>query len=205
MSEHGQVKTGKGEGVMARAYTQKNKRKYTAAQFLAAIDGSGGIISAIAQRVGCSWTTAKKYIRTDPIIAEAYESERQKPLDLAESILLTNMKMQADRQKGGAADGELADTSDAKWVLKTMGASRLDPADIDGEQSGASVQINQVIFESQFGLLPPSAKQSFLTALMAAERAMNSIPATTGGGDDDSKEGEWEDGWHDAAIPEDEH
>lgn len=38
------------------------KNLYTAAQFIEAIPGTGGIISAIAKRVGCDWITAKKYI-----------------------------------------------------------------------------------------------------------------------------------------------
>ena len=35
---------------------------YTAAQFIAAIPGTGGIITKIAEKVGCAWHTAKKYI-----------------------------------------------------------------------------------------------------------------------------------------------
>ena len=35
---------------------------YKTQQFLDAIPGTGGIITAIAKRLGCSWHTAKKRI-----------------------------------------------------------------------------------------------------------------------------------------------
>ncbi len=37
------------------------EQRYTAAQFIAAIKGSGGVISAIADAVGCDWHTARKF------------------------------------------------------------------------------------------------------------------------------------------------
>jgi hypothetical protein len=36
----------------------KGKNKYTAEQFIKAIPGTGGIISAIARKVDCEWNTA---------------------------------------------------------------------------------------------------------------------------------------------------
>ena len=49
------------------------KLKYTVGQFSKAIKGSGGVITMIAQRVGCSWHTAKKYIEKFPTLRDAYE------------------------------------------------------------------------------------------------------------------------------------
>jgi hypothetical protein len=57
--------------------------KYTVAQFVKAIPGSGGIITAIADRVGCSWHTVKKYIDRHPTIRTAWENERHKITDKA--------------------------------------------------------------------------------------------------------------------------
>jgi hypothetical protein len=79
------------------------KDLYTAKQFIEAIKGSGGIISAIAARVGCEWSTAKKYIENYPTVAAAYADECEAINDLAESTLIRSIKA--------------GDTADAKWWL----------------------------------------------------------------------------------------
>jgi len=76
---------------------------YTAAQFIEAIKGSGGIVSTIAKRIGCTWHTAKKYIDTYSTIEVAYNAECERVDDLAESILITSIKE--------------GNTQDAKWWL----------------------------------------------------------------------------------------
>ena len=80
-----------------------NKDQYTARTFIQAIPGSGGIISTIAKRVGCDWSTAKKYLTEYPTVARAYEDECEAVADLAESVLITSIR-----------DGN---TQDAKWYL----------------------------------------------------------------------------------------
>ena len=84
--------------------------RYTAAQFIEAIPGSGGIISTIAARVGCAWHTAKKYITTYPTIQRAYDDECEKITDLAESTLIKSIR-----------DGDVAS---AKWWLTRKGKER---------------------------------------------------------------------------------
>jgi len=49
---------------------------YTAQQFIDAMPGTGGIISALAERVGCAWHTAKKYIEEYVTVKQAWENER---------------------------------------------------------------------------------------------------------------------------------
>ena len=61
---------------------------YKAQDFIDAIPGTGGIISAIAKKVGCAWHTVRKYIDTYPTINRAYQDECEKILDLAESKLI---------------------------------------------------------------------------------------------------------------------
>jgi len=56
--------------------------------FLDAIPGTGGIITAIARRVGCSWHTADKYIKRYPTIQQAYRDECERVLDIAESKVI---------------------------------------------------------------------------------------------------------------------
>jgi hypothetical protein len=55
---------------------------YTAAQFIAAIPGTGGIITTIAARIPCAWHTAKKYIEKWPTVKQAYDDECNKVLRL---------------------------------------------------------------------------------------------------------------------------
>ena len=80
-----------------------SKHPLTAAQFFAAIPGSGGIITTIAHRVGCAWITARKFIDEHPTVRKAYDDELESIADMAEGTLLKSIK-----------DGN---TQDAKWYL----------------------------------------------------------------------------------------
>lgn len=84
--------------------------RYTAAQFIDAIPGTGGIITSIAKKVGCTWNTAKKYITNHPTVAQAYSNEENSVLDMAEVEMIKAMQ-----------DGEL---SALKFYLKTKGKKR---------------------------------------------------------------------------------
>lgn len=79
------------------------KTKYTAKQFIEAIRGSGGIISAIADRVGCDWHTAQKYIATYPSVQAAYQDELEIMSDKAVSTVIKAI--------------EEGDVAAAKWWL----------------------------------------------------------------------------------------
>jgi len=83
---------------------------YKAQQFINAIPGSAGIISAIAQRVGCDWSTAKRFVTEYPTVAQAYQDECEKITDMAESTIIRAIK-----------DG---DTHTAKWYLTMKGRER---------------------------------------------------------------------------------
>ena len=78
--------------------------QYTVPQFITAIQKSGAVISVIAQRVGCDWHTAAKYINKYPKIAQAYKDEEERTNDLAVSVLVKAM------QEG--------DVGVAKWWLE---------------------------------------------------------------------------------------
>lgn len=79
-------------------------KRYTTKQFEQAIPGSGGIITTIARRVGCSWNTAQRYIQDRPTLAKLYEDEANTIDDLAESVVIKAM------QEG--------DIGSAKWWLE---------------------------------------------------------------------------------------
>ena len=104
--------------------------RYTAQDFITAIPGTGGIVSAIARKVGCEWETARAWIDKYPTVKRAYDAECEAMLDLAESAVLRNIKL--------AAQGD-GDTADAKWYLTKRGKRRGygDSMEVTGEGGGA--------------------------------------------------------------------
>ena len=84
--------------------------QYKAEDFIAAIPGTGGIVTAIARKVGCAWNTAKRYIETHPTVQRAYQDECESILDLAEAKVISAIK-----------DG---DSQMIRYYLSTKGKSR---------------------------------------------------------------------------------
>ena len=75
-----------------------------------AIKNSNGIITIIAERIGCTRQTVSKAIKADPYIQEFYENECETVLDIAEVVVIDAIKNQ--------------DVNTAKWYLSTKGAKR---------------------------------------------------------------------------------
>ena len=69
-----------------------NKNQFTAEQFIKAIPGTGGIITAIARKVDCDWYTAKKYITQFPTVTRAYAAEKEMVKDTVETSLIVKAK-----------------------------------------------------------------------------------------------------------------
>ena len=86
------------------------RANYKAQDFINAIPGSGGIISTIAARVGCDWSTAKKYITDYPTVAQVHQDECEKVTDLAETEIIKAIRN--------------GDTHTAKWYLTMKGRER---------------------------------------------------------------------------------
>lgn len=82
----------------------------TLKKLLAAIKDTGGIVSAIAFKLGVDWHTARKAIDNNPLALQAWHDEREGMLDLAENALLKSIKA--------------GDTQDAKWLLARLGKHR---------------------------------------------------------------------------------
>ena len=80
--------------------------RYTAEQFIKAIPGTGGIISALADKVGCTWHTARKYIEDYVTVAEAWEAERNKITDKAKHNIIKAIN--------------IGDLQMSKWWLQVM-------------------------------------------------------------------------------------
>lgn len=117
------------------------KELYTAKQFIDAIPGTGGIVSTIADRVGCKWHTARKYIEEYPTVKEAYNEEIERVIDLAEGVLIKNIQTAAKRAK----EGRDVDTADAKWFLSRKAKSRgyVERQEVTGAEGG-KLQIEYV-------------------------------------------------------------
>ena len=107
---------------------------YGAQVFIDSIPGTGGIVSAIARKVGCDWYTVRRYIDNYPTVKAAYDAECEAMLDLAESAVLRNIKL--------AAQGE-GDTADAKWYLTKKGKRRNygDAVEVSGAMTTSSVVV----------------------------------------------------------------
>lgn len=122
------------------------RKVYVAQQFINAIPGTGGIISTIALKVGCDWHTAKKYIDTYSTIQQAYQDELESVADIAESLLVTNIRLGRDKQK---ETKERVDAADAKWYLARKTKRGYEPKQ-EIEHSGQSTIDHRhiIVYES---------------------------------------------------------
>jgi len=94
---------------------------YSRERLLEAIKGSGGITLTVAQRLGCDWVTAKRYIEKWESTKEAFRSENEQILDVAESVLSRNIRLAYRQQED---TGLPVDSGDAKWLLARKGKRR---------------------------------------------------------------------------------
>jgi len=110
--------------------------RYTADKFIAAIPGSGGIISAIADRVGCDWHTAKKYIHKHPTVEAAWEAERNKITDKARHNIIRAIQegdLQMSKWWIQVMDPEFSPSLDIKSggeAIKIVAIAGVNPEDI---------------------------------------------------------------------------
>ena len=86
-------------------------------EVLEAIEESGGIVSTVQEKLKrvaddgrCSWLTADRYIKKWKETKEAFRSEREKLMDLAEQVIVEKLTE--------------SDVDTAKWVLGKLGKSR---------------------------------------------------------------------------------
>lgn len=110
--------------------------QYRAKDFIDAIPGTGGIITTIARRVGCSWHTAKKYIDNYATVQQAYQAEKERVLDKAE-INIIDPIMQAENP----------DTDLSKWYLTMKGRSRGYAKTERHEVEGGGEVVFKVVYE----------------------------------------------------------
>ena len=99
------------------------KRNFKPADVIAAIQGTGGIMRAIAAKLTTDWDTAKKYCHKWESTKRALAQEEQVILDMAESTLFKAIQ-------GG-------DVQDAKWLLSKKARDRGygDKIEVDGNMT----------------------------------------------------------------------
>jgi len=118
---------------MGKAGRPVGYQQYTAKQFIDAIPGTGGIITHIANKVGCSWNTARKYIDKHPTVLRAWEDEREVVVDVAEVELIRKVKE--------------GDAWAVKYMLSTIGKHRGFTEQHEVKQSGEVEVTVHVVYE----------------------------------------------------------
>ena len=99
--------------------------RYTAQQFISAIPGTGGIISALADSIGCEWHTAKKWVTDHATVKQAWQDERNKITDRAQHNIVKSI-LEGDVQL-------------SKWWLQVMDPDFTPKQQMDVTSGGKSL------------------------------------------------------------------
>jgi hypothetical protein len=97
--------------------TNGHNGRYSCQAFINAMPGTGGIVSAIADKVGCDWHTARRWIDSKPSVKQAWEAERNKITDRARHHIVRAV------QNG--------DLQMCKWWLQVMDPEFVDRKKVD--------------------------------------------------------------------------
>ncbi|RLA87426.1 MAG: hypothetical protein DRG40_00300 [Deltaproteobacteria bacterium] len=113
---------------------QKGKKpRYRVQEVLEAIEGTYGIKTIIARKLGCHRVTVNRYLKRHPRLAEAVREEREKLKDLAEAKLIEQLQ-----------DGQ---PWAVKYVLSTLGKDRgyveRQEHVVSGLEGGAPISIDR--------------------------------------------------------------
>jgi len=95
---------------MSKGKAGRTPKPYTPEQVVEAISGCNGIVSKVADRLLCDWSTAKKYIANWEESKEAFYNEEQRAVDMAENKVLKAIN--------------LDDIQTAKWFLSKKAKDR---------------------------------------------------------------------------------
>ena len=106
---------------------------YNTEKFIRAIPGTGGIVTLIAKRVGCTWHTCRKWIDNHPTVLEAWNAECEAVIDLAETKAINAIKH--------------GDAQMVRWYLSTKGKQRgyTERTEVTGADGG------EVVFKVIYG------------------------------------------------------
>jgi hypothetical protein len=101
-------------------------------QVLKAIKGSDGVKRVIADKLRVCRNTLDNYLREWATAQKAYDAECEGLLDIAESVVVNNIKIALNQQMREQAEAKAdpnvkplqVDSGDAKWYLSMKGAKR---------------------------------------------------------------------------------
>jgi len=111
-------------------------------EVLTAIKDSDGIKAVIAARLGVTRQTVDSYLVRWKTAQEAYDIEEESTLDLAESLITTNIRNAIKVQERAAQENKpeagVVSSGDAWQMLKTKGKKRgyVDRQEITGNEGG---------------------------------------------------------------------
>jgi hypothetical protein len=117
--------------------------KVSAEQVIEAIKGTGGIKTVIAQKLGVVRMSVDRYLKRWPSVLEAYEAEAESVGDMAESVVVTNIKLALEHQREFRTQ---QDGSDARWYLARKCRDRgfADRTEITGAEGEPLIPISLV-------------------------------------------------------------
>ena len=108
-------------------------RRFTQEQVLDAIKDSGAIITIIAARLDCAWSTAESYVKKWDKTIQAFRDETEQIKDVAESALINSIKQ--------------GNTTDAKWYLSKKAKDRGYGDELTVQQTTGTVEDNELTIE----------------------------------------------------------
>ena len=107
------------------------KEKYKVSKVIAAIQGTGGVKTAIAQTLGCDRHTVDKYLERYPRVAQAYEDEVNTVGDICEHGIIKHVR---------DGDKDMLKFY-AKTKLKDRGYTEREEKDINLNDKGFTINI----------------------------------------------------------------
>jgi len=108
-------------------------RRFTQEQVLDAIKNSGAIVTVIAARLDCAWSTAESYVKKWDKTRQAFSDETEQIKDVAESTLINSIRQ--------------GDTTSAKWYLGKKAKDRGYGDEITAQQTADSAEDNELTIE----------------------------------------------------------
>lgn len=108
-------------------------RRFSQEQVLDAIKDSGAIVTIIAARLDCAWSTAESYVKKWDKTRQAFRDETERIKDVAESTLINSIKQ--------------GNTTDAKWYLSKKAKDRGYGEELTVQQTADTAEDNELTIE----------------------------------------------------------
>lgn len=145
---------------MEKKAPHRPPKGYEKEQVLEAIRGSNNIMSKVAERLFCDWSTAKKYVEMWPETRHAMDDELQRAIDLAENKVLRSIS--------------LDDINTAKWFLSKKAKDRG-----YGDESTVNMNVKDVDIDTS--ALTIEEKRALLKLTKARGNVSTDAKHNTGG------------------------